>query len=169
MELAVRNETDDNFTAVEVEVSIPGLVAAFFDPIENVELPKPPRRWGTSRVMTMPTSTLGLDYASLVPRMPAMGFNRGHIDNSKSAVITFPEVDLRPEEVWPLDPVLLVISQDHADETILATWRITTTNASGTSRGTLELQVLAEVVEPTELIRRSAGAKRKSSGDNDPA
>ncbi len=146
LELVVRNETDDNFTAVEVLVSIPGRLAAFFDSVE-VEMPKAPVPWGT------PTHYGGALSAIRMPSFdrtytPDLTFNRGHIDNSGSAVITFPTVDLRPEEEWELDLVMLVMDHVHAGETIRATWKITSTSASGTSKDQLDLVVEPEAVDP---------------------
>jgi hypothetical protein len=142
VELAITNHTEHNHSAVVVDLYVPGDVCAYLDveqardAAEDADIVGPPRPWGPRR-----KSIPGLSKDML---NPALTFGRPNlrprpkIDNSGSARIRFPAVDLRPEHTVALDEVHLVVLASDATA-IVAEWSATSTSMSGVARGTISI------------------------------
>lgn len=153
--LTVRNDTLDNYHAVEVElyIDVAG-VLAFFDSgdIGGRTLPGRPVEWGKGGGSAFDAITsFRMPY---VPRpiMPNVSIPRGRIDNSHSSRITLHPADVRPKRTADLDEFYLLVHPEHAGTTLTATWTATATDASGSMEGTFNIPVAARVPTTDELL-----------------
>ena len=136
MHLALINETEDNFAAVQVEVVIDDDVWAYYDKADaRPEMPSAPRAWGAN-----PLSEPFLTYSPrhLIGSME--GVYGPYIDNSGSARIVFQDIDLRPGTSMRLDPIYLVAGATLAGKRLTAEWTATSTSTSGIARGRFRSQ-----------------------------
>ena len=143
MQLVLSNETDHNFTAVRVEVTIKGDIWAFGYPEEaEPEMPGRPRAWNELSMagLTMPPISVA----------PASEIFGPFIDNSGSTRLEFKEVDLRPKDKIELDPIYLVADATLAGTTLTIHWKATSTSADGVSEGKFTVTVSSEIVSPLD-------------------
>jgi hypothetical protein len=156
IELTIRNDTLDNYHAVEVELYIEASgVAAFFDTgdVPGYRLPDRPVAWGKGgRSMFDSLGSIRLPGYALNPPLPNVSIQRGRIDNSGSSRVTLHPVDVRPKRSAELDEFYLVVHPEHAGKTLTATWMATATDASGNMEGTLDIPVLARSPTTAELL-----------------
>ena len=139
MRLLVVNETDRNFAGARIEVHIEGDVWAYQTAEDAMpDVPPKPRKWGT---------IAGPDFFSPssleIPTSDIFGPN---IDNSGSAGINFPDIDLRPIERVKLHPVHLIADPALAGATLMAKWEATSSSSSGVARGEIPIKVEQEVL-----------------------
>lgn len=141
LHLAVVNRTDHNFADTEVEWYVPADVAAFFsdEADSDTQFPGRPAAWGTHSPLTASLGALEL------PTITPLG-HHGSIDNSASARIRFPPVDVRPAHRHALAECFLVPSAVHAGQTLRTEWSATSTSVSGIARGSLDVSVGSEVI-----------------------
>lgn len=136
MKLVLTNDTEHNYTAVRVEVSIEGEVWAYEDAEDALSMmPTPPRAWGTSAIDYLPHFPIGPTYGP-------------YIDNTGSAHIRFDDVDLRPSGTVHLDPLHLVTGSTLAGKTLTAKWTATSVSVSGVARGEFPIVVSPRVNRP---------------------
>jgi hypothetical protein len=140
LKLCIENGTDENFTAVRVEVELPRAVLGFFDADHLHVLagsPSPPRPWGS-------------------PFIPDLSGIRAHgVPREEDSVslkdgvftVTFSAVDIRPRDTHRLPAVHLALPKGnlHGDEIEIG-WTATSKSASGVSRGALHLALESEPV-----------------------
>ena len=140
MRLTLINETDRNFAAVRVEVSIEGTVAAYSS-AEDAEpdLPNPPLQWGELNPL------LGIPY---IPPFVPPDFHGPYIDNCGSTQIVFDDIDLRPGAVETLEPIYLVADAILAGSTFKASWKATSTSTSGIALAEFAIEVSSKVISP---------------------
>jgi hypothetical protein len=137
----IRNATDRNYVAVEVEAYIPGDVHGV-DPRRVSRAagpPSRPRAFGTGR----PHKAFDYGYGLALPSHPVIPgpvIQRPSIDNGGSVRITYPAFDLRPRETVTLDPIHLITSAA-SGEVLRGTWTATATNADGQALGDLAVTV----------------------------
>lgn len=144
MRLALVNETEDNFAAVQVEVVIDDDLWAYYEKADaRPEMPGAPRLWGTN---PLAEPLLGYNPGHLLGSMS--GFYGPYIDNSGSARIVFQSVDLRPGTSMRLDPIYLVAGASLVGKTLVAEWTATSTSVSGIARGEIPIFVSEELVSP---------------------
>ena len=137
MQLVLSNETEHNFVAVRVEVTIDGEVWAYEDAEDALSMmPTPPQKWGLGML---------LDASAIGPIGPISG---PYIDNSESTHIRFDDIDLRPSGRVRLAPVHLVSDAALAGKTVTARWTATSTSVSGVASGEFLIKVSSEVVSP---------------------
>jgi hypothetical protein len=132
--LSVRNNSDENFRGLLVELHIAGEVMAFFDDEEALALfenPKPPRAWDTSL----------LDSVARIELPNMRSGDHGWIDNAASARVRYPVFDLRPGYRRELADLFLIVGPDRAGETLALDWMATSTSVSGSIEGTVEVPV----------------------------
>jgi hypothetical protein len=145
---AIRNNTEHNFEQVAVELHIPGNVAAFFaaeDAKATSEFPRRPILFGTQRSLV---PHLGFDAVVTPPfRVPP-----GSIDNAASARISFLPIHVRPDHTHALAPVHLVVSADHAGESIVCQWHATSTSVSGTDAGELPIAIGPDMIAMADVM-----------------
>lgn len=154
LRLEVRNDTESNFRAVELIVSIPGRVTAAWEgEWDDPDLPKSPRPWASG---TSFLSGLALSAPTFLDtgfgHLPSPG--TGYIDNSGPARIAFDEFDLRPDETFSMESVVLLISELHAGRAIEATYTLTAKSVDGSVQGALSLPVSRMVVPPAGVGER---------------
>jgi hypothetical protein len=147
LELRLTNPLEINFASVQVRVTLPGDVLAYFDDSDiEVDLSnlEPPFPWGRSM--------LGLP--RVAPVEPIDFFQTGaRIDTEDGAVVvTLPPVDVRPGSVHELSPVHLLVPASYAGKSISFTWRATSKSAAGAVSGTGEIAVGAVPVDAFEVI-----------------
>jgi hypothetical protein len=156
IDLSVRNDTLDNFHAVEVELFIaPPGVLAFFDSgqVSGFRLPTRPVAWGEDR--WNPMGGIGAIRLPSYPRspfVPNISIPRGRIDNSNSSRITLHPVDVRPKRSAELDEFYLLVRPEYAEKTVMAAWTATATDASGSMDGVLEIPVTPRLPTTEELL-----------------
>ena len=140
MQLMLINDTEHNFKAARVEVSIEGEVWAYeSEEHAQPEMPEPPREWGS---ISSYINALTMAY----PVVPTTDFFGPYIDNSGPVVIQFDDIDLRPNAKVKLDPVHLVCDVSLAGMTISARWTVTSESTSGIASGK----------SPSRSLRRSS-------------
>lgn len=154
--LDLRNDTPNNFHEVEVELYIatPG-AQAYFESfhVPGRRLSSRPTPYGKEHHgMFDYISSLSLPSSYVPSFLPSVGINRGEIDNSASARIRFPHVDVRPKRLAELDVFYLVVPPDLAGTTITASWSATATDASGDMAGNIEIPVMGHVPTTGELL-----------------
>jgi hypothetical protein len=146
--LALENNTQHNFEAVAVELYIPGTVAACFeaaDAREGSAFPRRPILWGTPRTI----SPL-LDFN--LPPVPTLRRAAGQIDNAASTRITFAALHVRPGYTHALPTVYLIVSAEHAGQTLQGVWHATSTSVSGTDSGEIAIQIARTSLTPVDLV-----------------
>ena len=140
MRLVLINETERNFAAARVEITLSRVVWAYGEDDDSLRsLPEPPRAWGEP---WRSRSLLSLPIIS-VPAIRSL-----HISNADPARIEFPDVDLRPGERVKLAPVHLVTDAALAGGTLTARWSITSKSADGIASGEIAVSVPSDVVSP---------------------
>ena len=148
--LALVNETEDNFAAVQVEVVIDDDdVWAYYDKTDaRPEIPSAPRAWGAN-----PLRGPLLTYSPRHLIGSTEGVYGPYIDNSGSTRIVFQDIDLRPGTRMRLDPIYLIADASLAGKTLAAEWAATSTSESGIARGEIPITVSEGVVSPlTDLL-----------------
>ena len=167
-QVRVHNPTDRNYSAVEVEIYIPGEVTGV-DPDEIADLPDPqarPRPFGSRRMHDygLKLGTLGMPYFPASPH-----FRHGpSIDNSGSARIRYPAFDLRPRETVLLDPVHLITEVD-AGMGLSSTWTATATNADGQAGGNLNVSVRESSLDAEAVLTTWLAGEGDSAGPERPS
>lgn len=149
VELAIANNTEDNFEQVAVELYIAGELAAFFDADdarESSTFPHRPIPFGTRRSLA-PT----FDLSPRVP--PKIRPPAGYIDNAASAHISWVPLHVRPAYKHALPMLHLIVSGEHAGETLGAAWHATSTSVSGTDSGELTIEISAEPIALDEVMK----------------
>ncbi len=137
MQLVLSNETEHNFVAARVEVTIDGEVWAYRrEQDARSMMPTPPSKWGLGVL---------LDPSAIGRIGPTSG---PYIDNSEPTHIEFDDVDLRPRGRVRLGPVHLVSDAALAGKTVTARWTATSTSVSGVASGEFLVRVSLEVVSP---------------------
>jgi hypothetical protein len=137
--LAVRNNSDENFRGLLVEIRVVGEVMAFFDHYEArglYERPRPPRAWGSSLIDSLGR---GIDVAPV-----AKIGDHGSIDNTASALVRYPVFDLRPGYERTLNDIFLIVGPERAGETLALEWMATSTSVAGSIGGTIEVVVAGD-------------------------
>lgn len=146
LRLEVHNRSDRNYSSVQVVLRFDGKVLAFFKREEADLLegwPSRPWPYGKPRPFTT-----GFSVPNMGP-IAQLDFPRGRIDNSASATITFAGVDVRPHDRVPLEPFRLVaLGHGQKDTSIQGEWRLTARDASGTTDGSVTVEVGAGLVTP---------------------
>ena len=133
--LAAINLTAHNFTGVEFVLSFEGAVWAYFERSDawGEDFPRRPKPWG---VMERYSISDSLRLAGATPPE-----RRGFARNHGSTEIRFSAVDMRAEYKYSLGPVHLLVSAEHAGETLQGEWHATATSHSGLARGTFDVAV----------------------------
>jgi hypothetical protein len=157
VELAVANNTQDNYEAVVMELHLPGAVRAYFTEDdawdEAAAFPRSPRKWGPWRKNPLAS------YASSMrvhPHLPSAGLlSRGQIENSGSAHITFEPVDLRPGHCRRLHELHVIVTVPPFMTEIVGSWSATSTSVSGVAEGTLAFEI-DPPVGAVDLLKRPA-------------
>ncbi|MGH2948479.1 MAG: hypothetical protein ACRDPC_19840 [Solirubrobacteraceae bacterium] len=147
VELALRNVTDENFAAVQVELRFPDGVYPFLDrqgPHELLDAPEAPAPWGTKMMS---------DLASDV-NLPRLGSPGGKIEQQgKGFHVAFDPVHVRPHASRPLPPLHLAIPRVAVEgDEIRVRWNATSTSAAGAVAGELVFPVAKDPVAVTELV-----------------
>ncbi len=157
VQLQLVNLTDRNFREVEVTVRIDGALEAY-ESVRDVpgeRLTARPKAWGTATLHEALRFGMGafpeLSRLSAFDDFPSVGPGL-RIDNSGSAVLTYPPYHLRPGEVVQLDDVHLVVGHHHAGGQLEARWHATSSTASGWSEDSLSVEVEPEPVTTDELM-----------------
>ncbi|MEV6800158.1 ATP-binding protein [Micromonospora rifamycinica] len=162
IELRISNQTEENYSAVQVVLYIPGTVEAARPSARAMNvarLPTPPRPYGPwdigpiyagrgevgrLRRIIEAASTEGI----FIPQHNAKTVE---IDNGGSVTMTFSPLDLRPlEQDVPLARVVL-LPYVPLGESITASWKATSKSVRGVARGTLEIP-LAESPTPISSL-----------------
>ena len=138
--LALINNTQHNFAAVRVEVTIDGDVWAYRN-VEDArpELPSLPRLWNTDQSW----DSLVNSTETILPDLYGP-----EIDNSAPTRIVFHDVDLRPNERVILDPIHIVTDIALAGTTLAAKWTATSSSANGVVSGEVTVAVSPNIVAP---------------------
>ena len=141
-QLLLTNETERNFTAVRVEITIEGDIWAYQDEAKaQPDGPSAPRIWGTSPFF---------HYIPPMQAMPSTDMLGPYIENSGSTRIEFEDVDLRPMARVKLDSIHLVTDAPMAGATLTAKWTATSASANGIATGELPIKVSSEIVSPLQ-------------------
>lgn len=154
IELSLRNDTADNFHKVEVELYIDAPVSALFEEdVPTFGLPKRPIAFGKATQRMFPDITSALRVPSYLNNLPVPSMRRAkEIDNSASARIPMPPVDVRPRRTAELDIFFLLARPELAGTTLTVSWTATATNASGDMEGSFDIPVLPRVATTVELL-----------------
>lgn len=146
--LGLVNQTDRNFSQVEVELRFDAKVWAYFesrDAAPREGFPTPPR----------PPGLLGL--SDQLATVSNIGFfdqsrARGSTENVNSTRILFPEVDLRPQYRRALLPVFIVADASLSGKAVAGEWWATSTGASGVATGQFTMAVSNATMHPATLL-----------------
>lgn len=161
VQLVASNSTDWPYREVEIEVFIPGAGVCAVDETSGARIPSPPRIWGDRWVHPLDQfGGLSSDHAIQRLLMPPTDFDFTpgpslRIDNSGSARLTFPSVDLAPHSSVPLELFALLVPADLAGQVISATWTARSVHVRGVDDGTLEIRVDGTAADTSELLERS--------------
>ena len=139
LQLCLRNLTNSNLAGVKLELEIDAPARFFVGaPIEDVQLPSRPRRWGTRT--RLPFSALGIS------GITSLGFRKADLpqaqvtENGRLSRVVFFPVHLRPEDEIHLDPISVVVTTEQVvSGQARARWRLTTTSEDGSRGGELEI------------------------------
>jgi hypothetical protein len=152
--LDVSNLGEENYAAVEVELTIPGPFVSAFETsdLEDVEMwfPDAPRPWGTSMSLAhLSVTTRAL--ASMQATPPAF---RGATRNSDAGTtITFAPEDVRPNRRAVLWSVFVLATAPVDETSVVARWTATSTSSSGQTTGELSIPIADGVVALEDLIQ----------------
>jgi hypothetical protein len=155
--LAIENRTMHNFPAVEVTMTFPPIVTAYFDEedaISDEDIPKPPRLYGEYLLPGIASSMLRSSAIASIPS--GLKFNGPHsYIEELSRTIHFAPVHLRPGGREQLETVHLILGPEMAGKELVGQWTATSTGVSGQASGTLTIQVAEAPLfwVPTELKR----------------
>lgn len=150
---SVHNPTDQNVSAVELKVHIPGeRLMGFEETPDPVDLPRPPRRYGTPP----PNPLSGFDFR--VPNIPIPSYDhlspslrRTRVEDG-SINVTFDVGDLRPEETDVSDEIYIALAELPEGGVLRGTWSATTKGADGILRGDVAIPVQADPLTVAELV-----------------
>lgn len=171
IELLVRNDTPDNYHGVEVELYIDAPVVALFEEdVPHTTMPKRPIAFGKDiRPMFADAVSLGtLRVPSYLnnPRLPSIRRAK-EIDNSASARIPMPAVDVRPRRTAELDTFYLFARPELAGTTVTAVWTATATDASGDMEGTIDIPVMDYLPTTEELLAKAKDSDEDADLDDE--
>lgn len=158
--LVASNSTEWPFREVEFELFIPGERVMAVDDVDGAALPRAPRLWGdrwVNRFQELHGLGDQLAFASRVmPQFYAGEVSPSlRIDNSGSARLTFPPVDLAPGANVPLDEFHLLLPAYLMGTTHLATWTARSVLVPGVDDGTLEFRVADVPASMSDLLERA--------------
>jgi hypothetical protein len=152
--LKVVNRTEQNFTKVKVDATLPPAATAYEKAdVESVEFPKPPRIYGTPVTVT-DFSGYRLNPAR-IPNIPARALNiwAPEIENTNERTrIRFSVGDLRPQHDAELEDIYLVVAPSQAGKPLRIEWTATATNADGTASDSIEIPIADEIVPPVTVL-----------------
>jgi hypothetical protein len=157
--LVAINPTDWPFREVEIELYIPGEGVMAVDGLSGERLPTPPRTWGDRWVDPLRQLQWlgeGLAFPQAVFPEPYLG-DIGptlRIDNSGSARVTFPPVNLAPGASVPLDEFHLLLSAILAGTTHVGTWTARSVHVPGVDEGRLHFRVNDSPARTSDLLER---------------
>lgn len=147
IELLIENASDRNFAAVEVGVTMPGVVHPFLTPSEaheRLDSPKPPVPYGQR---TMAQQIAG----QIVASEPDFREARAGSSGDRSEVVFDPR-QVRPRQRHPLPPIHIAVPQPLVGETVEISWRATSTSADGEVGGVLEIPVGESAASAISLV-----------------
>ena len=145
-EVELTNQTDRNFSGVQLVLRIPGVVQAI-DPDEKpdpAKMPARPRIFGTPRPFVDPTERLALAYRPTLKVPTPKSLPRVVIDNEGTVSLTYRAIDLRPHETRSM-PLTYLFVGEAAGTDLTVSWRATATNSDGVVSGEFPVNVPAPV------------------------
>lgn len=159
--LTATNPTDMPFREVEIELYVPGDGVLAISGTSGSQLPNPPRIWGDRWVSALPNlygSGLvePLARAMSIPEVGPLG-PKLHIDNSGSAKLTFPPIDLAPGASVALEDFCLLMPASLSGTTTTATWTARSVHVRGVDEGFLEIRLTDAPAATTDLLDRATG------------
>jgi hypothetical protein len=134
VELAINNDTMDNYPAVEVQLTFPPTVVPYFyedDAISDQEMPRPPRPYGT------PQPLFGHEHSTPFSIRPV---GSGYV-KQPSGTIHFAPIDVRPGGHHQLEIIHLVVGPEMAGQELIGEWSATSTAVSSKANGTVTVRV----------------------------
>jgi hypothetical protein len=134
----VVNGTDDNFEAVQLEVTVPlpaMFVLATAEAIrEHAKLPQPPARWGRQRDDLLRSVQLaGAGLALGGPDIETVA--------EKTTLVRFRPIQVRPKSRHSAGSVVLTLLPKMAGEQLVLPWRVTSTSTRGDTDGILTVDI----------------------------
>jgi hypothetical protein len=157
LRLTLVNPTDRVFEDVEVEIYLPGRIAALYPRrLSQPASSKParPRPFGTR------TSLFGFSNDSFIPRSVVISNSANSvpppapkIDNSASAKVTYPSVMLRPRARVDFDDIVLIVNEAPGS-VIAGTWEASATNAQARVKGNLTVRIATTPLPVREILDR---------------
>jgi hypothetical protein len=132
VELAIVNNTMENYPSVEVQLSFPPTVVPYLyedDAIPDQDIPRPPRPYGTPPL-------LGYDYIRPFLR-PA---DSGYVEEP-SRIIYLAPIHVRPGGRHQLETIHLIVGPEMAGKELVGEWSATSTGVSGQATGTVTVRV----------------------------
>ncbi|MGC4769244.1 hypothetical protein ACLQ25_09720 [Micromonospora sp. DT44] len=164
VQLALTNDTEENYSAVQVVVYLPGTVSAerpLMLAANEARLPKPPRPYGP--YMDSPlgrqvdiyrhSAFQGSSENVIFGNVNVTGPPGVQIDNGGSVTLTFSPVDLRPLECDVLLTPVVLLPQVPIDGSIVATWTATSKSVRGVEKGSLEIPLAIEPASISDFIQ----------------
>jgi hypothetical protein len=138
---ALVNPTDDNFEAVEVELTLPLpaqlVLLGVGDARERLKPPEPPARWGAQ-------------HASLLSRIRPVGLRLSGPEiqpaGDAATLVRFEPVHVRPRSQRSLPGLIVMARPAMAGRTLTATWRATSISTRGELTGTVDFGIVASPV-----------------------
>ncbi len=145
IKFVIVNPVERHLADVHVIVHIPGEVRGFDEPLDEVDLPAPPRRFGEPKSLEVFAPRLGdLSPSFGTPTIPPQQWIEDGSINFRWNV-----GDLRPLESDESEEVFLFVPALPDDGQIIATWQATSPTVDGLVRGSLVL-----AVEPAPITAR---------------
>lgn len=137
------------FRSVSVKLFIPGEgVAAYDGPPPASNLPSRPRNWGHYNALLHPSHAV---LHPSVTKFDPPDFGPAiDIDNSGSAAVAFPPIDLGPEDQRDLPVFSLLVPADMAGTSIDANWEARSAYTRGVPRGTSQSTFRMHLVSRAE-------------------
>jgi hypothetical protein len=143
IDLAIENRTLHNFPAVEVRLTFPPIVTAYFDEedaIPDEEIPAPPRPYGESLLTGLAPSLLRSSAIASIPSGLRFQGPQSYIEQV-SRTIHFAPVHLRPGGREQLETVHLIVDPKMAGKELDGQWTATSTGVSGQASGNITIPV----------------------------
>lgn len=154
IKMAVSNPSDRNLPAVEMKLTLPDSAWAFPESLDDVEFPKAPAKYGDG-------NTLEYD-----PAILTLGLNRSYIPSPISLplydvdddgrTVTFRSFHLRPHQREVLSGIVVAVSPHHTEDTVTASWTVTSTAFNGVHRGAISFSVDG-VITGADLLNEPEG------------
>lgn len=152
IEVLLTNESKRNLREVEVELVFEEKgVAAFFEgEIGYQSMPDRPLEFGKGSRFGSLSRTIRMPYIPQFPALPTI--RRGHIENDRSARITFGSVDLYPKKAELLEPFFLITHPVHAGTMLTAGWAAVAKDVDDTQEGVLQVEIGSAVLSTDDLM-----------------